>query len=247
MVLNIILTVLSKVLILFLLISGPTPESMPDDASNHVSLMTYNIHRGRNSNNRNTLNQMIQFMNESDSDIICLQEVMSFQATKIGLATNMHSYYSPNVKNPFYSYGLAIYSKFPIIETNHISLTSFDEPRGFLHAVLKIDDEKKLNVINVHLGLNSDERTIQLNEITNYINTLDGDTVVLGDFNQRNVEMTDWVDVAKHHSVEDNHSYSALDARVDYIFITDNQIFCSHYNVIELNLSDHYPVLGKIK
>lgn len=247
MILKILLVILSKALTVFLLFIGPTPSSLPSNNSDHVSLMTYNIHKGKDSNNRNTLNQMIQFMKESQAQVICLQEVMSFQSPKIAIQTNMHSYFAPNVVNPIYSHGLAIYSKYPIIETNHIALTSSEEPRGFLHAVLKVDDDKILNVVNVHLGINTKERNIQVSQVIDYIKSLEGDTVVLGDFNDANIEMDDLVDVAKHHNSEDTHSYSALDARIDYIFIRDNQIYCSHYNVIEIDLSDHYPVLGKIK
>jgi endonuclease/exonuclease/phosphatase family metal-dependent hydrolase len=190
---------------------------------------------------------MIKFFNESNSDIICLQEVLSFQSIKIGLLTKTHSSFAPNVANFISSYGLSIYSKYPIIESNHVSLTSKYEQRGFLHAVLKISEDKVLNVINVHLGLNEYERNIQISEILDYVNKLEGDTVVLGDFNQTNVSLETFIDIAQCHNLENTHSYSALNARIDYIFITNNQIYCSYYNVLEIDLSDHYPVLSKIK
>lgn len=236
-----------KIVLVFILINVPAPSVNTPTDTDHISLMTYNIHRGRDANNKYTLHKMIQFMNNSDADVICLQEVMSFQSLKIKFLTEMNSTFAPNVVNPIYSYGLAIYSKYPITESHHISLTSTMEPRGFLHSVIEVEDNKILNVINVHLGLDLDERNIQINEILNYINILEGDTVVLGDFNQSDVYMDDLVDVAKHHNLHDMHSYSTLDARIDYIFIRDNQVYCSHYNVIEIDLSDHYPVLGQIK
>ncbi len=247
MIIKSLAIVLAKFFMIFILTSFPTPATTPTNNSDHITLLTYNIHRGRDSNNKYTLNQMIQFINESNADVICLQEVLSSQSIKIGLATETYSYFEPNVVTPISAYGLGIYSKYPIIESNHVRLTSSNEKIGFLHAVLKVDNEKKLNVINVHLGLNSYERNIQISEILDYVNKLDGETVVLGDFNQTNVYLENLVDVAQHHNLENIHSYSALDARIDYIFITDNKVYCSHYSVLEIDLSDHYPVLGKIK
>ena len=67
---------------------------------------------------------------------------------------------------------------------NHIYLSSKREQRGMLHTVVNVKGSK-LNIINVHLGLGNEERERQINELIEFINTLNDEPyIVVGDFNQ---------------------------------------------------------------
>ncbi len=156
------------------------------------------------------------------------------------------SQYVSNVNTEITPTGLSTYSKYPLIESNHILLPSKGEQRGALHTVYRVNGER-LNVINVHLGLNRKERVQQVREIVNYMGDLSGEVVIAGDFNQAPLAMNRLRDVGKYHGYEDISTFMPIDVRIDYIFITTDNIYSTTYNQIDIDLSDHYPIVAKIK
>lgn len=125
-------------------------------------------------------------------------------------------------------------------------LTSKKEQRGFLHTSYKIEG-KLINIINVHLGLDKSERAIQISEIVSYIDSLKGETILVGDFNEKYIELENFTDTGKYHGYENNPTFEALDTRIDYIFITTDSIYSTTYNVLKTDLSDHYPIMANIR
>ncbi len=208
--------------------------------------MTYNIHRAKNEKHKNTLNDMIILLNESNADIVCLQEVTKSQHERIREMTKTSAKFVSNAKRAIVSDGVATYSKYPIVESKHVLLTSKNEQRGFLHTSYKIDG-KLINVINVHLGLNKSERATQISEILEYIEKLEGETILAGDFNERYVRLDSFTDTGKYHGYGNKPTFEALDTRIDYIFITTNSIYSTTYDVLKTDLSDHYPIITKIR
>lgn len=213
----------------------------------NISVMSYNIHRGKDYEDKYTLEEMINFLEESNADIICLQEVLFSQHTLIREHGNYKSQFVANIDIPIAATGLATYSKYPIVESNHIVLTSKTEQRGALHTVYKIDG-KLLNVINVHLGLDKKERIKQVEELKNYVKKLDGDVLIAGDFNQDPLEIDGFVDVGKYHGYSEKNTFMPKDVRIDYIFMSNDEIYSTTYNnLTDINLSDHYPIMANIK
>lgn len=220
-------------------------EKLSDTKS--ISLMSYNIHRGKDYQDKYTLEEIISFLEESDADIICLQEVLFSQHTLIREHGNYKSQFVTNIDIPIAATGLATYSKYPVIESNHIVLTSKTEQRGALHTVYKIDG-KLLNVINVHLGLDKNERIKQVQEIKDYAKKLEGDVIIAGDFNQDPLEIEGFVDVGKYHGYSQSNTFMAKNVRIDYIFMTTDKVYSTTYNNLkDINLSDHYPIMANIK
>lgn len=209
-------------------------------------VMSYNIHRAKNEKHKNTLNDMIILLNESNADIVCLQEVTKSQHERIREMTKTSAKFVSNAKRAIVSDGVATYSKYPIVESKHVLLTSKNEQRGFLHTSYKIDG-KLINVINVHLGLNKSERATQISEILEYIEKLEGETILAGDFNERYVRLDSFTDTGKYHGYGNKPTFEALDTRIDYIFITTNSIYSTTYDVLKTDLSDHYPIITKIR
>ena len=62
-----------------------------------MKLVTYNIHRGTGIKNNNTLENMIDYFNKNEIDILCLQEVLKSQHDKILNNTNFKGCYQSNV------------------------------------------------------------------------------------------------------------------------------------------------------
>lgn len=212
-----------------------------------ISLMSYNIHRGKDYEDKYTLEEIINFIEESNADIICLQEVLFSQHTLIREHGNYKSQFVTNIDIPIAATGLATYSKYSVIESNHIVLTSKTEQRGGLHTVYKIDG-KLLNVINVHLGLDKKERIKQVEEIKNYVKKLEGEVIIAGDFNQDPLEIDGFIDIGKYHGYDEKNTFMPIDVRIDYIFMTNDEIYSTTYNnLTDINLSDHYPIMANIK
>jgi len=218
-----------------------------------INIISYNIHSGLNKNMFPTLFDTIDFLKEADADIICLQEVnesvrAGFQVSSFKEELKMNSHFGANVVDLGYNYGLVTYSKYPIKGEEHIYLSSFREQRGMLHTVVKVD-YRKLNIINVHLGLDNNEREIQIRELLDFIKKLgDEPYIVVGDFNQGSVSIDDNIlkDVAKKLGKSNILTFPTGLDRIDYIFVSSN-IEVLDYDVLIKDMSDHYPVFAKIK
>ena len=115
-----------------------------------INIISYNIHSGLNKNMFPTLFDTIDFLKQSNADIICLQEVnesarAGFQVSSFKEELKMNSHFGANVVDLGFNYGLVTYSKYPIKGEEHIYLSSFREQRGMLHTVVKVD-YRKLNI-----------------------------------------------------------------------------------------------------
>ena len=218
-----------------------------------INIISYNIHSGLNKNMFPTLFDTIDFLKQSNADIICLQEVnesarAGFQVSSFKEELKMNSHFGANVGDLGFNYGLVTYSKYPIKGEEHIYLSSFREQRGMLHTVVKVD-YRKLNIINIHLGLDDEERGIQIRELLDFIKKLgDEPYIVVGDFNQGGVTVEEDIlkDVAKELGKSNILTFPTGLDRIDYIFVSSN-IEVIDYDVIIKDMSDHYPVFAKIK
>ena len=218
-----------------------------------INIISYNIHSGLNKNMFPTLFDTIDFLKDVNADIICLQEVnesakAGFQVSSFKEELKMNSHFGANVVDLGYNYGLVTYSKYPIKDEEHIYLSSFREQRGMLHTVVKVD-YRKLNIINVHLGLENNEREIQMKELLDFIKKLgDEPYIVLGDFNQGNISIEDDIlkDVAKELGKSNMLTFPTGLDRIDYILVSPN-VEVLEYDVLIKDMSDHYPIFAKIK
>ena len=136
-----------------------------------IKIISYNIHSGTDKNMAPTLFDTINFLKKSNADIICLQEVnesskVGFQVSSLKEELNMNLHFGANVVKNNTNYGLATYSKYKIISQKHVYLSSTREQRGFLHTTVRVKD-KKLHIINIHLGLGNKERKKQIKELQN--------------------------------------------------------------------------------
>ena len=200
-----------------------------------------------------TLFDTIDFLKQSDADIVCLQEVnesvrAGFQVSSFKEELKMNSHFGANVVNLGFNYGLVTYSKYPIKQEEHIYLSSFREQRGMLHTVVKVGYQN-LNVINIHLGLNEEERDIQMRELIDCIKKLgDEHYIVVGDFNQGGIEIDEDLlkDVAKELQMSNILTFPTGLDRIDYIFVSSD-IEIIDYDVLIKDMSDHYPIIAKIK
>lgn len=218
-----------------------------------VKIISYNIHSGLDKDMFPSLFDIIDFLRITNADIICLQEVnesakAGFQVSSLKEDLNMYAHFGANVVELGSNYGLATYSKYPIISQKHIYLSSKTEQRGMLHTVVKLGRGIKLNIINLHLGLDEKERETQLYEVENFVKELTDPYIVVGDFNQGNININDSVfrDAAEVVNKNNTLTYATSLDRIDYILVSPD-IDIIDYDVIKKNMSDHFPIYSKFK
>lgn len=208
-----------------------------------MKLITYNIHKGIDENNNESLNDIIDYLKRTNADIICLQEVLNSIHIKLLNELDINGYFLSNVKLTNDLYGISIYFKNNMVSVDGVHLVSEKERRGFIHLQLYIND-KLVNIINLHLGLSIYEREKQLDQVLNYIDTLRGKNIICGDFNQIGLKIDRFYDLAKIFDLENTETFSKSKSRIDYIFISQN-INPAKYIVDFITTSDHFPAIGE--
>lgn len=203
-----------------------------------MKLISYNIHVGMDEFRRFTLFQLIKYLKEQDADIICLQEVLYYQFNLMKLLLKMDGIFGLHVNNKKVKFGICILSKRKIIESNHFLLTSKKEQRGMLSI-----NSTDLLIINTHLGLDSDERKLQISEILDFAKGKCDNIIICGDFNEKNINLFSYNDIAKYLSKDMKPTFNKY--RIDYIFMSKN-IKPKYYDVDEVFYSDHFPIIVEI-
>lgn len=210
-----------------------------------MKIVTYNIHKGMDSNDKFTLGKISKYLKELDCDVICLQEVLYPQFAKLKLNLKMDGVFAANINKPHMMYGICTFSKSEIKNHSHVFLTSQKEQRGFLYTNV-FSDCGKINVINTHLGLDYDERKKQLSEILNYTHTIVGKNIICGDMNEKNININTLYDIAVYTNKYKSCTFEKTNARIDYIFV-DKLITIDNYIVDSVQYSDHYPVISNLR
>lgn len=214
--------------------------------------MTYNIHSGKNLKNENTFLEIIDFIKEYNPNILALQEVnenkkRGYQISQLTKYFSKVYHFGPHVKIFNGYYGIATFSKFPIIQKKHLLLPSFKEQRGMLYTSLQIDN-KSIDIINTHLGLNSKEREKQLSFIQQNIKNSKNPFILMGDFNDDHpdLDLNLFHDTSFWKNQNNIPTLIKFHKKVDFIFVSsDITTIC--YKVVPLALSDHYPVIAEVE
>jgi len=203
-----------------------------------LKLVCYNIHKGMDEFNKFTLFKLIHYLKSLDCDVICLQEVLYYQFILMKIILRMDGVFGLHVNNKKMKFGICILSKEKISNTSHVLLTSKKEQRG----LLSIDVDNKV-IINTHLGLDFEERQIQISEILNFAKVQNKDTVICGDFNEKNISLDCYIDCA--HYLNKDFEPTFKTSRIDYVFV-NKEINIESYEVDEVLYSDHFPVIVEI-
>jgi len=159
-------------------------------------LITYNIHKGIGGvDRRYDLDRVAQVISACKADIVFLQEVddnagrTNHHRQVDMLASTLqfpHTAFQLNVSKKEGGYGNAILSRYPLSDAHDIDLTiPLKKKRRALVAQCQVENHP-VTLCNVHLGLWSIERRIQLKKLIQSGRLPAGDTsraVVAGDFN----------------------------------------------------------------
>ncbi|MDR0698236.1 MAG: endonuclease/exonuclease/phosphatase family protein [Tannerella sp.] len=126
---------------------------------NVIKILSYNVMSfAYKGHTKKSPNKIIQYIAESNADIVCLQEYMVssrpnlMSSEKVAEALPMYPYIAEIIfsspKNKHYKYGLAVLSKFPITKSRRITFTSAYNGASIHEIIIK---DKKIILVNNHL------------------------------------------------------------------------------------------------
>lgn len=232
----------------------PTAEPRP------LRILAYNIRHGAGMDDKLDLERAAQLIREYDPDIVTLQEVDKVctrtngvdQAAWLGEACGLHSAFGAFMPYQGGEYGMAILSRYPILEEHNLRLPDGSEPRTALGIEVQTP-QGPVTVVSIHLYRTEAERLAQAETLLDFYRDWDQPVILAGDFNslpgtavmQRLAE-----DFAEVPCTGSNLTFPANDPakQIDYCLVRPGeQVLTQSMRVIDEPLvSDHRPLLIEI-
>ncbi len=140
---------------LLLLFSHGTPK---DEYDHHLSVLTYNTHQ-MGMYEKAYQNRVIRYLQRQNADIICLQEVDVYKNDKYltlpelrkSLDKYPYSYFDFKIYNKRHQYGLAVFSKYPLVNKTTIRYSSRGNISDYCDVAVSSDT---FRLYNNHLESN---------------------------------------------------------------------------------------------
>ena len=162
-------------------------QQHPPEAESSFRVATYNIHYGYDTHWHLSLEKQAQTIETSEADVVVLQEVDTGRPTSymidnamwLARRLNMREVYLPTMEHLT---GIALLSRYPILETDALLLPSELEQTGIIWAELDIGGES-INAFAIWMGLEPEERARQLDAALPFIEAHPGPAAFGGDFN----------------------------------------------------------------
>jgi len=242
--------------------AGPMPNKS-------IKLLTYNVHSCLGSDRKLDPGRIASVIAEAGADIVALQEVDVLrrrtggvdQAHMIASLLKMQAHFHPALSVAEEQYGDAIITALPTGAVKAGPLPSIGEQRGALSVEILVGD-RKLLVVNTHLGLRGRERIRQMTTLLNsgwLRGTADEalPSILCGDFNAIPSSATYRLAARSLKDAQlagSNAPRATFPSRyplmrLDHIFVTEDLIV-KQAAVLENRLtrvaSDHLPLLAEI-
>ncbi len=238
-----------------------------------MKFMSYNIHIGNPPTQPSSVVDMegiARVINNVSPDFVALQEVDKFtdrsgktldQAAKLAELTKMHYQFFKAIERSNGEYGVAILSKYPIIEYKQVSLPvnagTNAELRTAGWILVKLEDGNDFVFGSVHLDHIADSnRELQTREMLKALKSYQKYPIVIGgDFNMnQSNSLWDLIKIIFHvpcTNCPSTHSATKPTTAIDYLLFnnTANDMFKlkSYSTFPESYASDHLPVIMELK
>jgi vancomycin resistance protein VanJ len=241
---------------------------------NNISVISYNVRLFNVFNwspSKTVKEDIVAFIQKEKPDILCLQEYTR------GTPVKFEGYYSFNATyTKIAKGGLAIYSRFPIINSGSLEFPNTSNNAIFMDVV-KLKDT--LRIYNLHLqssGIKTDVANLKKEssgEIFKQVSTTfkaqqeqvelflkhkskcTYKTIITGDFNNtaysyiyKEIKGDDFNDTFEEagNGFGRTYDFKFFPLRIDYI-LTDKNITVNSFNTYDIKLSDHYPIKATLK
>ena len=131
----------------------------PKTSDNLIRVMTYNVHNFKQFGDKNdpyTKDEILEIIRKEQPDIICFQEFFSRKSGEYNFKKHIkeilktdYYYFKPSTDNGYEAMGMAIFSKYPIVNQGNIQFAKRMNWNEAVYADLK-KDGKIFRVYNVH-------------------------------------------------------------------------------------------------
>jgi endonuclease/exonuclease/phosphatase family metal-dependent hydrolase len=244
--------------------------SVPTSASHAIRAVSYNIHAGKDAEQRPNLERVAAVIDSLHADVVLLQEVDRGtersggvdQVAELERLTGMHGAFAKSLDFQGGDYGIAALSRWPIEESETVPLPTdphadrgvkMYEPRVAIHIVVSAP-AGRLHVVGTHLGaegvstFRDQEAAVLLEHLRAHVPAADP-LVIGGDFNSTpDSDVHSLFSAAFEDSWEacgsgNGYTFPADSAvrRIDYIYVRG--LRCTNARVADSQASDHRPLL----
>ncbi|MFQ5838085.1 MAG: endonuclease/exonuclease/phosphatase family protein [Thermoplasmata archaeon] len=274
---GLLVALLTLPLLLAAISLGSAPTLREPSPGPTLSVLTYNVHQGFNNDGVVDPEVFVEVLQTADADIVALQEsdTVRFTSANLDLVNYLamrlgyHSFYGPPTREQ--SFGIALLSRYVILEATYFVLSSTEDKRSLLRARIQVEGAD-VWIFVVHLGLETEDRGVQVEEILEEASQVRGHRILAGDFNScpggrcpRYSGPADtvyervstfygdvWVEAGFERDDPEGFTYSALEPfeRIDYIFVSPGlRVLQAERVMTEATgrASDHLPVLASLE
>lgn len=239
----------------------------PAAAKRTLRVMTYNIHVGIGMDKKLDLQRIADVINRERPDLVGLQEVDrgvrrtegKDEIVELAGMTRMNFAFAPNLDFQGGKYGVAILSRFPIKNTEHLMFENRREAerRGMLKIEVEVEG-KTVHFVTSHLDYQfEDGRLFETEQLLKNLEGVKGPLLVVADLNDiptgsayklmSNLFDDAWV---TSRAKGDGFSFPAdkPSKRIDHIFYRKGDgVRAKKSWVVETLASDHIPVVAEIE
>lgn len=237
-----------------------------ENPSSELKVLSYNIHHANPPIYKDSIDvsAIIQVIKDSDADLVALQEIdsntdrsgLGNQAQQIGDALGMQVFFGKAIDFQNGAYGVAILSRFPILESKVYKLPSKPEtqgePRVLAMSLIQLPDAHSIWFASTHLDSQKEDtnRILQIEELLNITNHINLPVLVAGDFNAvANSSVIDSLDslfTRTCTSCPPTIPVQNPTKAIDFIAFKPKTFFKikNHVVIDEKYASDHLPVLA---
>ncbi|MBO3698703.1 endonuclease/exonuclease/phosphatase family protein [Roseivirga sp. E12] len=234
-------------LLLLIKINGPIDMGYSLSAgSEELKVMQFNVHASNNTYEE-TIDRVIQL----NPDFISFQEVGPVWAEKLeeGLKTAF-PYYTV-MTHPSVSQGIAVFSKYPLIDTEHLIWHETANITGKIQVGEELVNFLALHTMSPTTRNRWNYRNAHMHAAKQFINEKEGEFLVLGDFNtvpwdKRLISFKSGTDLkdSRKKLTPTYPTWNPFVAQIpiDYIFYSKG-IGCDSLNAVTIT-SDHKAIMG---
>lgn len=136
-----------------------TAIMVPKSSDSFIRVMSYNVHNFKqfgDNNDRLTKEQILDIIRKEQPDVVCFQEFFSRKRGEYNFRKHIkqilgteYYYFKPSTDNGYEAIGMAIFSKFPIVNQGNIEFNRNMNMNEAVFADIRKGD-KTFRVYNVH-------------------------------------------------------------------------------------------------
>lgn len=249
---------------------------VPEARSSHfkskeitIKVMTYNIHHCNppSAGEKIDVEAIAKVVNAEKPDLVALQEVDVNtirsgkglnQARELARLTGMNFYFSKAIDFQGGDYGVAVLSRYPIVDSVRYDLPVLKEiggePRTIAAITVQLPGNKKIIFASTHLDLHEENRLAQSQLIINHFGKSKLPMILAGDFNATpGSKVINYLDGYFTRSCQPECAPTIPvenpEEAIDFIMLRPAKLFKVNATRVidEKYASDHLPVVAELK